>query len=155
MDGGRGSPLAELPPAGALPLSRRLIAGLLGIAALALQAGPGQAAERACFDSREVRDWSALGDQTLLLRVRLTDYYRIDLSHPVRHIRSPAAHLALVSHEPAQICQVGDLDARILLSPGFSISLPVSSLQQLDAAAQAAIGETHLPGRHQRRRAKP
>ncbi len=125
--------------------------GLIALGALALLATPALAEDRDCFDSRQVNDWAAMGDQTLLLRVRTSDYYRIDLSRPVKHIRSPSAKLALVSRE-GRICHAGDLDPRILFGPQFTLGLPVAGLHRLTEAEQAAIGETNLPGRHFRRR---
>lgn len=130
----------------------RKIAGLTAIAALMAAAAPALAEGRACFSSREVKNWSAVGDQTLLLRVRTSEYYRIDLSRPVKHIRSPAALLALVSREQRQICNAGDLDPHIMLGPQFSLGLPIAGLHRLTEAEQAAMGETNLPGRHYRRR---
>ena len=129
----------------------RKIASLAALGALMAAAAPAVAQDRACFNSREVRNWSAVGDQTLLLRVRTSEYYRIDLSRPVKHIRSPAALLALVSREQTQICHAGDLDPRIMLGPQFSLGLPVAGLHRLTQAEQAAMGETNLPGRHYRR----
>ncbi|WP_419253059.1 hypothetical protein ACN2C6_15900 [Caulobacter sp. ErkDOM-YI] len=125
--------------------------GLIALGALALCAAPALAGERDCFDSRQVNNWAAVGDQTLLLRVGTSDYYQIDLSRPVKHIRSPLAKLALVSRE-GRICHVGDLDPRILFGPQFTMGLPVAGLHRLNEAEQAAIGETNLPGRHYRRR---
>lgn len=130
----------------------RLRAWTLGLASLlALAAGSAAMAStpRACFASNEVRDWRPADARTLYLRVRTTDYYRVDLTAPIKLLRSPTASL-MVGSRTLQVCDAADLDLDLTLSSTQRLPLGASGLSRLSAEEIAAIGQENLPGRLQR-----
>lgn len=105
---------------------------------------------RDCFDSGQVADWVAGGDQTVYLRVNASDYYRIDLPTPIRQLRSRSLKLVVGSRD-GRICGVNDLDLGLSLSATQTLSLRAARLTRLSAEDVTAIGLENLPGQYYRR----
>jgi hypothetical protein len=93
-----------------------LAAGLsLAVAAPALALDPAAKApvKRDCFYQSDWNGWSAPNKDTVLLRVRNRDVYRVDLAYGSRQLTSPGTHLVTVVRGGDRVCHPNDLDLRV------------------------------------------
>ncbi|MDR7232499.1 hypothetical protein J2X45_003607 [Caulobacter sp. BE264] len=113
------------------PLARVALIGLAvaGFSASAAQAqAPGEPPKaakpaRQCFYLSDWRGWSAPDKNTLYMKVRGRDVYRVDLAYGSSQLTWPGTHLVSVVRGPDSVCHPLDLDLRV--SDGFGIPLPI------------------------------
>ena len=133
-------------------MRRFLIAALFGLTT-ALAAGaahattPGQTPAQQCFASSNWRGWSAPGNgDVLYIRVRLHEYYRIDLT-PGTHVRrSFDRFLVNVVHGSGWICSPLDLQLTLRDRDGYAEPLIARAIRKLTPEEVAAIPRADLPG---------
>ena len=99
--------------------------GLAASAVQAQEAAPAAPAKpaRSCFSLSDWNGWSAPDRDTLYLKVRARDVYRLDLARGTHQLQSPGSHLVTVVRGSDRICTPLDLDLRI--SDGFGIAIPI------------------------------
>ena len=131
---------------------RLLAAGLLtaaAIAAPALALDPATKApiRRDCFNLSDWNGWSAPDKNTVLLRVRHRDVYRLDLAYGSNQLTSPSSHLVSVARGGNRICQPLDLDLRVADSfdPLGGVSIRARTITKLTAEEIAAIPKKDRP----------
>ncbi|PHY14004.1 hypothetical protein CSW58_01995 [Caulobacter sp. B11] len=132
-----------------LPL---LAAGLLtaaAIAAPALALDPATKApiRRDCFNLSDWNGWSAPDKNTVLLRVRHRDVYRLDLAYGSNQLTSPSSHLVSVARGANRVCQPLDLDLRVADSfdPLGGVPIRARTITKLTAEEIAALPKKHRP----------
>lgn len=102
------------------------LAGLAAPAAFAAQGdAPVKAAKpaRQCFYLSDWRGWSAPNKDTLYLKVRGRDVYRVDLAYGSNQLTWPGTHLVSVVRGPDSVCGPNDLDLRV--GDGFGMPIPI------------------------------
>jgi len=126
-----------------------LTTALLAAAAPALAADPAAKdatprPARSCFSLSDWDGWSAPDKNTLLMRVRNRDVYRVELSHGTNQLTSPGVHLVSVQRGVDTVCRPLDLDLRV--SDGF-IAMPImaKTITKLSPEEIAAIPKKDRP----------
>jgi hypothetical protein len=125
------------------------VAVLLAAAAPALadpaakDAAPRKA--RPCFSLSDWDGWSAPDKNTLYMKVRHRDVYRVDLSHGTNQLTSPGVHLVSIVRGDNTVCRPIDLDLRV--SDGYGMSMPImaKAITQLTPDEIAALPKKHRP----------
>lgn len=99
-----------------------------------------------CFFSSSWQGWSAPGDgDVLLLRVRPSDVYRVELT-PGTHVRRSGDRFLVNELRGGNwICSALDLDLTLSDHQGFSQPLIARTLTKLSAEEVAAIPAADLP----------
>jgi hypothetical protein len=129
--------------------ARNLLAAAGVLAALAgpaLAAAPAdkKAADEHCFFHFWWDSWHAPDDKTILMRVNVKEYYRLDLAGRSLILTDPTAHLISRITGPTTICSPLDLDLKV--SDGHSIDpLFPKSLTKLTPEQVALIPKRDLP----------
>jgi hypothetical protein len=128
-------------------------AGLLGTVLLAAAApalaDPAKDAAarpvRACFSLSDWHGWSAPDKNTLLMKVRNRDVYRVELSHGTSQLTSPGVHLVSVVRGVDSVCAPLDLDLRVADGYGFAMPIMAKTITKLSPEEIAAIPKKDRP----------
>lgn len=113
-------------------IARAALIGLAiagGLSATAASAAQGDAPTKAakparqCFYLSDWRGWTAPDKNTLYMKVRGRDVYRVDLAHGTNQLTWPGVHLVSVIRGPDSVCHPLDLDLRV--SDGFGMPMPI------------------------------
>ena len=101
----------------------------------------------ACFYSNQFENWRAPDDRTILIRVGVSRYYRLDLAGPCNGLTWPSATLINRIHGPDLICKPIDWDLMVSDSPtgGFEHGCIVKSMTQLSPEEVASIPAKFRP----------
>jgi hypothetical protein len=99
---------------------------------------------RSCFYLSDWDGWSAPDKNTLYLKVRNRDVYRVDLSHGTNQLTSPGVHLVSIVRGIDTVCAPLDLELRV--SDGF-IAMPImaKTITRLTPEEIAAIPKKDRP----------
>ena len=100
---------------------------------------------RTCFSLSDWSGWSAPNKDTLYLKVRNRDVYRVDLSHGTSQLTSPGVHLVSIVRGSDQICAPIDLDLRVSDSMGFAMPIMAKSITRLTTEEIAALPKRDRP----------
>ena len=102
-------------------------------------------AARSCFYLSDWDGWSAPNKDTLYLKVRNRDVYRVDLAHGTNQLTSPGVHLVSVVRGVDSVCAPLDLDLRV--SDGFGMAMPIraKTITKLTPDEIAAIPKKDRP----------
>ena len=102
-------------------------------------------AARSCFYLSDWDGWSAPNKDTLYLKVRNRDVYRVDLAHGTNQLTSPGVHLVSVVRGVDSVCAPLDLDLRV--SDGFGMAMPIraKTITKLTREEIAAIPKKYRP----------
>ena len=116
-------------------------------AALFLATLSGAQAANNCFSLSDWRGWKADGDQTLYLKVRMHDVYRVDLSEKENFLNAPNMHLVTKSYGSDMVCNPLDLDIRLAdsISPAFASHLFIKAITKLTPEEIEALPEKVRP----------
>lgn len=100
-----------------------------------------------CFALSDWNGWKADGDQTLYLKVRMHDVYRVDLSEKENSLNSPGMHLVSKSFGTNMVCNPLDLDLALAdnIGPAFASHLFIKSITKLTPEEIEAIPEKSRP----------
>ena len=127
------------------PLAVSLIAGLLlppVVRAQPEQPNRGQA----CFFSRDFQQWRAPDPATIIIRVGINQFYRLDLSAPCPTLQFPDARLISVFRGSDSVCSPLDWDLRVAQYPaGITEQCIVKSMSRLTPEQVAAIPPRFRP----------
>ena len=109
-------------------------------------AAPGAAPKpaRVCFSLSDWQGWSAPDRDTLYMKVRNRDVYRVELSHGTGQLTSPGVHLVSVVRGIDRVCHPHDLDLRV--SDGmFAMPIMAKSITKLTKEEIAALPKRDRP----------
>lgn len=131
---------------------RAIITGLCAATVLFLStpvagADPAPAAKPSgCFFARDFENWKAPDAKTIYIRVRMHDYYRLDLTGSCSALLWPDSHLITRFHGTDTVCTRLDWDLKV--SQGMH-SIPeaciVKSMTALTPEEAAAIPQKFKP----------
>lgn len=111
------------------------------------QSGASKAAKpaRQCFSLSDWRGWSAPDKNTLYMKVRGRDVYRVDLAFSTNQLTWPGTHLVSVVRGPDTICGPLDLDLRV--GDGFGAPIPIraKTITKLTPEQVAALPKKDRP----------
>jgi hypothetical protein len=100
----------------------------------------------AYFFSNQFENWRAPDDKTILIRVGLSRFYKLDLAAPCSGITWPSSHLINRIHGPNTICSPLDWDLAVADSPqGFAQACIVKSMTKLSPEEVASIPAKFKP----------
>jgi hypothetical protein len=117
-----------------------LLGGALAVALVGAASAATSEAKNTCFRSSEWSGWRAPDENTLYLRVRMHDVYRVDLSSGSSMLNWPSVHLVNVVHGSDLICSPLDLQLSVSDNGGsgmktFLIAKAITKLTPEQAAA--------------------
>ena len=101
-------------------------------------AEPPKAGE-ACFYFNEFESWRAPDDRTILIRVGLSRFYRLDLSGRCGGITRASSHLVNRVQGVTRICRPVDWSLSVVDSVGFEQRCVVKAMTMLTPEEVAAI----------------
>jgi hypothetical protein len=131
---------------------RPIIAGLCAASVLLLST-PSAMAESAvpvkrpgCFFARDFESWKAPDARTIYIRVRMHDYYRLDLASSCPALLWPSSHLITVFHGFDTVCSALDWDLKVNPGTGgFPVPCIVKTMTALTPDEVAAIPKKYKP----------
>jgi hypothetical protein len=100
---------------------------------------------RSCFSLSDWDGWSAPNRDTLYLKVRNRQVYRVDLSHGTSQLTSPGVHLVSIQRGVNTVCSPIDLDLRVSDGFGFAMPIMARSITKLTPEEIAAIPKKDRP----------
>jgi len=128
-------------------LAVALAGGLAATAVHAQEAAAAPAAKpaRTCFYLSDWHGWTSPDRDTLYLKVRSKDVYRLDLAHGSSQLQWPGSHLVSVVRGSDRICSPIDLDLSV--SDGYSMSIPIraKTITKMTPEEIAAIPKKYRP----------
>lgn len=134
----------------ALRVGAAAAAALVG--ALSVNAASAATADRPrlsgsdCFSSRDWVSSRAPSDDTLYIKVRLHDYYRIDLhGGGARRLNQPGTFLITKSWGTDRVCAPVDLDMKISDNIGFTEPLIAKGITRVSREEVAALPRRFQP----------
>ena len=100
-----------------------------------------------CFRSSQFQDWRAPDDKTIIIRVNMHDYYRLDLSGRCPLLTAGNVHLITKMHGSDLICSPVDWELSVSDGPPGGISEPciVGEMTKLTPDQVAAIPPKFKP----------
>lgn len=100
---------------------------------------------RQCFYLSDWRGWTAPDKDTLYLKVRGKDVYKVDLAYGTNQLTWPGTHLVSVIRGVDSVCSPLDLDLRV--SDGFGMAIPIraKTITKLTPEQVAAIPKKYQP----------
>jgi hypothetical protein len=98
-----------------------------------------------CFSLSDWQGWSAPDKNTLYMKVRNRDVYRVDLSHGTNQLTAPGVHLVSIVRGPDTVCRPIDLDLRVSDGFGFAMPIMAKSITKLSAEEIAALPKRDRP----------
>lgn len=137
-------------------LTRITRAALIGLAIAGLGASAASAAQgdaptkadkpaRQCFYLSDWRGWTAPDKNTLYMKVRGRDVYRVDLAYGSNQLTWPGTHLVSVVRGPDSICHPLDLDLRVSDGMGFAIPIRAKTITKLTPEQIQALPKKDRP----------
>jgi hypothetical protein len=100
---------------------------------------------RQCFYLSDWRGWTAPDKDTLYLKVRGKDVYKVDLAYGSNQLTWPGTHLVSIVRGVDSVCNPLDLDLRV--SDGFGMAIPIraKTITKLTPEQIAAIPKKYQP----------
>lgn len=134
-------------------IARAALIGLsvAGLAASAASAAQGDVAAkpvkpiRQCFYLSDWRGWTAPDKDTLYMKVRGRDVYRVDLAWGSNQLTWPGTHLVSVVRGTDSICSPLDLDLRVSDGMGFAMPIRAKTITKLTPDEVKAIPKKYQP----------
>lgn len=110
----------------------------------ATEAKPAKPA-RQCFYLSDWRGWTAPDKNTLYLKVRGRDVYRVDLAWGSNQLTWPGNHLVSVVRGTDSVCSPIDLDLRVSDGTGFAMPIRAKAITKLTPEQIQAIPKKYQP----------
>jgi hypothetical protein len=141
--------MSKMTPLARMALIGLAVAGFSASAALAHQA-PAEPAKpakpaRQCFYLSDWRGWTAPDKNTLYMKVRGRDVYRVDLAYGSNQLTWPGSHLVSVVRGPDSVCHPLDLDLRVSDGFGFAMPIRAKAITKLTPEEIAALPKKDRP----------
>ncbi len=130
-------------------MPHRFALPMLALSALAIAGSPALAADspRACFFANQISSWKEAGDQTVNLRVGVSDFYQLRLLAPCPDLKWAEA-IGLETHGGADTICSG-LDVDVIIPGRVTHSAPqrcmATSLHKLTKDEVAALPKGQKP----------
>lgn len=130
--------------------SAALFLGLAGATASAQPATPTSAPPappaRSCFNVTDFDSWRAADANTVYIKARVNNYYRLDMSNACPELLWPDTHLIMNVRGPTQICSAIDWDLRVSSGiHGIPTPCIVKAMTPLTPDQAAAIPKKFKP----------
>ena len=123
-----------------------VVAGLGASAASAQGPGPVKSKpQRQCFSLSDWRGWTAPDKDTLYMKVRGRDVYRVDLAYGSSQLTWPGSHLVSVVRGSDSVCHPLDLDLRVSDDMGFAVPIRARTITKLTPEEVQAIPKKYRP----------
>jgi hypothetical protein len=120
------------------------IAALVGAAAVSTSLAAQAATANACFYSRDITNWRAVGDKQVNLEVNSRDVYRLDLALPCSQLAFAHETLILDSRgSPGPVCSNSLADIIVPHQGGFTC--PVKTITRLSREEAKALPKKERP----------
>ena len=100
---------------------------------------------RQCFYLSDWRGWTAPDKNTLYLKVRGRDVYRVDLAWGSNQLTWPGNHLVSVVRGTDSVCSPIDLDLRVSDGTGFAMPIRAKAITKLTPEQIQAIPKKYQP----------
>lgn len=129
-------------------LAALALGGAVGFSPVQAQPQPApQQTPARCFFINQFQDWRAPDAKTIIIRVNLHDYYRLDLAGSCALLKAPGSHLITRTRGPDTVCSAVDWDLSVSQSPPGAIPEPciVKTMTPLTPAEIAAIPPKFKP----------
>ncbi|MFI4974796.1 MAG: DUF6491 family protein [Caulobacterales bacterium] len=133
-------------------MPRRLLLSLAIGAVATLSAGsvsdiaPAAPNTNQCFLSRDWEGWKASKDATAIyLRVRIHDFYRLDLTSACPELQWPDSHIVSIERGSDWICSPLDLDLKVTQDHGIPTPCIVKGITRLTDDEAAALPKDEKP----------
>ena len=141
--------MSKMTPLARVALIGLAVAGFSASAAVAHQA-PAEPAKpakptRQCFYLSDWRGWTAPDKNTLYMKVRGRDVYRVDLAYGSNQLTWPGSHLVSVVRGPDSVCHPLDLDLRVSDGFGFAMPIRAKAITKLTPEEIAALPKKDRP----------
>lgn len=141
--------MSKMTPLARVALIGLAVAGFSASAAVAHQAPaePTKPAKpaRQCFYLSDWRGWTAPDKNTLYMKVRGRDVYRVDLAYGSNQLTWPGSHLVSVVRGPDSVCHPLDLDLRVSDGFGFAMPIRAKAITKLTPEEIAALPKKDRP----------
>ena len=98
----------------------------------------------ACFFSRDFQQWRSPDPNTILIRVGVNRFYRLDLAAPCRTLQFPDAHLVTVFRGSDSVCSPLDWDLRVAQYSGGYYRTVHRALHDATDAGAGRINSTRF-----------
>ncbi len=100
----------------------------------------------ACFFSSQFQGWRAPNDKTIIIRVGINRFYRLDLAASCHTLTAPNAHLINRIRGSDVICRPLDWELMVDTSPGgFAQACIVREMTQMNRDEVAALPAKYRP----------
>jgi len=109
---------------------------------------PAAPAKEGCFFTRNFESWKAAPDaKSILIRINMHRYFRLELSGSCPMLTWPDARLITVFRGSTTVCNALDWDLKVSPGPPPSIPVPciVKNMRELTPDDVAAIPKKQLP----------
>jgi hypothetical protein len=116
----------------------------LGLAGAARADSPAAQPNMPCFFSRDWAGWRSPDKNTIYLRVRVNEIYKVDLAYGSTLLTWPDSHLINEIRGTDSICRPIDLDLKVA-EDGIIEPLFVKSISKLTPEQVAMIPKKYLP----------
>jgi len=118
---------------------------LMGPAPVAAQPAPTPA--RDCFFTNQFQGWPAPDDRTIIIRVGVNEFFRLDLAHSCSRLTTPNTHLITKPRGSNNICTALDWDLSVSQGGPGAIPTPciVRSMTKLSPAEVKALPPKYKP----------
>jgi|SRR5215469_10751821 len=103
--------------------------------------------QTSCFFINQFENWKAPDAKTILIRVNLSKFYRLDLANECPMLLWPDTHLVINVRGPSTICRAIDWDLKVNQTSSHMapIGCIVKEMTQLSPAEAAAIPAKFKP----------
>ncbi|MFT4254714.1 MAG: DUF6491 family protein [Caulobacter sp.] len=124
-----------------------LVGTLLAAPTLAAAEEPAapQKAQRQCFQLSDWQGWSAPDKNTLYMKVRNRDVYKVDLAWGSNQLTWPGNFLISTVRGIDTVCNPIDLDLKVSDSSGFAMPIRAKTITKLTPEEIAAIPKKDRP----------
>jgi hypothetical protein len=120
------------------------VVAAFGLAGAANADAPAAKPRTPCFFSRDWSGWRSPDKNTIYLRVRVNEIYKLDLSYSSSLLTWPDSHLINEIRGSDSICSPIDLDLKVA-EDGIVEPLFIKSITKLTPEEVAAIPKKYLP----------
>ncbi len=104
-----------------------------------------QKAQRQCFQLSDWQGWSAPDKNTLYMKVRNRDVYKVDLAWGSNQLTWPGNFLISTVRGIDTVCNPIDLDLKVSDSSGFAMPIRAKTITKLTPEEIAAIPKKDRP----------
>lgn len=122
-----------------------LAGALLAGPALATEGAATEKAPRQCFQLSDWQGWTAPDKNTLYMKIRNRDVYRVDLSWGTNQLTAPGTFLVSNVRGIDTVCRPLDLDLRVADGTGFAMPIRAKAITKLTPEEVAALPKKDRP----------